>query len=97
MQQIHARVSEEFKREVDLECVSRGISQQECIEKALRLFLNGKRERRSVLIPREARTWESIWRRYWSTMPDGKISIMVHAMKFDLVHYKSSRHKQRQP
>lgn len=100
------RVSESFRKRMEVERIKRRVSMQDMIKYALELYFQTPVEWDSAkttyytgqeaLSKKEAdefNSWTDLWEAYINGMPRQKTLFMAEAMKMDLLHYQSSRRK----
>jgi hypothetical protein len=98
--QIGFRVTGAVRRQVEAECLKRGLSVQDLFTSAFEhyreettgeeIFINLDDEELTEEIG-----WMTLWENYIETMPREQVLIFADAMKFGLQQYKSSRRKKR--
>ena len=94
------RVTPNFHRRIQTECVRRNLSLQNLVIEALREFFQTAINGHAGLIEfgivepertEEQAAWHDLWDKYMRTMPREKIQVMTSAMEWDITMRKSSR------
>lgn len=104
--QIGFRVTEAVRKQIEVECIERGLSVQELLiasfeyyrgtpknwDYSASTFVRVKDETSDEVLA-ERMSWTKLWLAYIDNMPREKILMFAEAMRLDLQHYKSSRRK----
>jgi hypothetical protein len=96
------RVTPNFHRRIQTECVRRDLSLQNLVVEALKEFFEtpideGELIEIGTLEPlrsAEEEAWHDLWAKYVRAMPREKIQVMTGAMEWDITMRKSSRRRQ---